>query len=596
MAQQGLGLSAPTSRQDVISALLNDYGNSFKSPVPTLKDLPPPPPPRGDSLKNKPLPAVQRMSMKFQLRVDEDIPLSPDSPRKDSVEQRPRKRIVSRSLSRDSKPPSLRLTTSNGSTATIPPTPALPPPTRSLGSSELIDEKDLPPPPPEKSIRRKSVKQPAMGTQQSRSARELARNDSLLSQGEPKVSANVSSGPGEVSPIVKRKAVPMPQVKRFKSLAELGQGPRGGRGGPMPPTSAPRKASVDSQATAVSDTDASQSTDTTIRPQQEGHSNEAPALNQLPPTPDEDDVSAAPAPPRKAFTAIGLPSNPRAKGPASPLHMRGKSSTGFNILKAHRPAPPIPSMEVGTITPEMTPSPTLKPIEARTDMEISPVSPLPSPSGQRRPFSYEAPSEPQKNAVQQPVRPTTATAAAAPPAPKSLAQLVRPLRTTSLDPPESSPEYRPSTAPAQEAPQLLNSPPPSVPASPIAKASTPPPFTPLTRQPIPLPVTLIPQITSSQVYCYTSHRTNIWSNNTFQPMGCMVCHSNDNDRKWACTWCQLRICRACSEELNMVPGRDLGKLLEAKKELEGVGGGNPGIVVSSADLDEQVDEYEDRFR
>jgi hypothetical protein len=82
MAQQGFGLGVPASRQDVVSALLNDYGNSFGrddasspsafSPVPADKELPPPPPPRSDGMRNKPLPAVQRaeqrMSAKFQLR------------------------------------------------------------------------------------------------------------------------------------------------------------------------------------------------------------------------------------------------------------------------------------------------------------------------------------------------------------------------------------------------------------------------------------------------------------------------------------------------------------------------------------------------
>jgi hypothetical protein len=79
-APQGFGLTAPSSRQDVVSALLSAYGSSFEhsdvspskfSPVPVDKELPPPPP-RSDSLRNKPLPAVQRaeqrMSMKFQLR------------------------------------------------------------------------------------------------------------------------------------------------------------------------------------------------------------------------------------------------------------------------------------------------------------------------------------------------------------------------------------------------------------------------------------------------------------------------------------------------------------------------------------------------
>jgi hypothetical protein len=77
MAQRSLGLAAPSSRQDIVSALLNDYGSSFGrgdgspsaySPVPALKELPLPPLPRGDSIRNKPLPAVQRMSMKFPLR------------------------------------------------------------------------------------------------------------------------------------------------------------------------------------------------------------------------------------------------------------------------------------------------------------------------------------------------------------------------------------------------------------------------------------------------------------------------------------------------------------------------------------------------
>jgi hypothetical protein len=82
VARQNIGLSAPQSRQDIVSALLTQYGNSFASdgtspsgsafsPVPADKELPPPPP-GSDSMRNKPLPAVQRaeqrMSTKFQLR------------------------------------------------------------------------------------------------------------------------------------------------------------------------------------------------------------------------------------------------------------------------------------------------------------------------------------------------------------------------------------------------------------------------------------------------------------------------------------------------------------------------------------------------
>lgn len=72
MSQQGL--SAPTSRQDIISALLNDYATSFGrgdactsvySPVQELKSLPPTP---NDIPRKQLPPGVQAMHAKFQLR------------------------------------------------------------------------------------------------------------------------------------------------------------------------------------------------------------------------------------------------------------------------------------------------------------------------------------------------------------------------------------------------------------------------------------------------------------------------------------------------------------------------------------------------
>ncbi|KAL6703766.1 hypothetical protein ACN47E_009065 [Coniothyrium glycines] len=565
MTQPGLGMTGPSSRQDIVSALLYDYGTSFGhgdespstySPVPALKELPPPPPPRADNLRNRPLPAVQRMSMKFPLR-DNDSPSSPASA-DEKIPQR--RRIASRSLSRDGKPPSLKLTVSNGSTATIPPTPVFAAPHRVLPSSGSVEEKDLPPPPPAKSIRRKSEKQ--MGNQQSRKARELARNDSLLSPGEPKLPVLASSEGVEAVPIVKRKALPEPGLHKFKSLAELNQGPRGGKGGPLPPISAPREGGADNQTT---DTDQSQDT----RPQEAQTETKGPlVVSQLPPTPDDEKDSLPLAPPRKVFT--GLPSNPRANGPTSPLHLRGKSSTGLNILKAHRPAPPIPTMNVNTITPQMTPSPTLKPSDNGRGMDISPVSPLPPPSDQRRPFSFEPTSESQsKQANSQQNGP----AHVAPTVPTTSI----PARKTTLDMPSPSPTFHPSSAPARRPQQILavSHPHPASPPPDTKDLAPPPPFSPLTRHPISLPMTLIPQITPTQLECYTAHRHNIWSNNHFQALGCMVCRCNDKERKWACTWCQLRVCRACSEELRMIPGRDLGVLLRSKlteKEEEKQGG------------------------
>jgi hypothetical protein len=75
--QQTLAIT-PSSRQDIVSALLSDYGNSFEpgdtspslySPALANKELPlPPPPPRSDSIVRKPVPASERMDAKFQLR------------------------------------------------------------------------------------------------------------------------------------------------------------------------------------------------------------------------------------------------------------------------------------------------------------------------------------------------------------------------------------------------------------------------------------------------------------------------------------------------------------------------------------------------
>lgn len=79
MTQQGLALP-PSSRQDIVSALLNDYGNSFDedtrspykmSPVPAFKELPPPPPEdvRARKYSNeRASPAFQKMNTPFQLR------------------------------------------------------------------------------------------------------------------------------------------------------------------------------------------------------------------------------------------------------------------------------------------------------------------------------------------------------------------------------------------------------------------------------------------------------------------------------------------------------------------------------------------------
>jgi hypothetical protein len=240
----------------------------------------------------------------------------------------------------------LNLVTSNGSTAIVPPTPSLPIRTQTAPISSSLDAKGLPsppPPPPEKSTRRSNVQQPRMGLQQSKPQTDLARNDSLLSQGETKHLQPERPSTVDAGPIVKRKALPAPATKKFRGLAELGTGPRGGKGGPLPPTSAPRKRSVDSQASRTSQQEGAQLNEPNFEAQREELQRDLPPLNQLPPTPEEDKgPTVALVLPQKALKAIGLPSNPRARGgPISPKHIRGKSSTGFSLLKVriHLPFP-----------------------------------------------------------------------------------------------------------------------------------------------------------------------------------------------------------------------------------------------------------------
>jgi hypothetical protein len=185
-----------------------------------------------------------------------------------------------------------------------------------------------PPPPPAKSERRSE--QAAMGAQQSKSQKELARNDSLHSQGEAERVRTEDEAASNNAPEVKRKALPAPAAKKFMSLAALGTGPRGGKGGPLPPTSAPKKRSVDSQVSEPREE----------APSVDNQQRDTPTRGRLPPTPDEEkSTTVAPAPPRKVVPALGLPSNPRARGPPSPLHVRGKSSTGFNLMKVRISVP-----------------------------------------------------------------------------------------------------------------------------------------------------------------------------------------------------------------------------------------------------------------
>ncbi|KAH7126754.1 hypothetical protein B0J11DRAFT_285406 [Dendryphion nanum] len=320
ISQPGLGLTAPSSRQDIISALLNDYGNSFGadtspyssySPNPALKELPPPPP-KDDG---KPLSGLM---MRFQLRVDEpQSPFSPFEERKASPTK-----IVYRSMSRNSKPPSLKLLKSNGATAIIPQSQAPPAPAKDIYSSlNSIQDRPLPPPPPPKSERRQS----SMGNGTSKPERRDSKD--------PQDSRSIDSSASVSVPPVKRK--PVPAAKGF-SLADLGAGPRG-RKPVANEQDNPRRPSV---ARSENETPAPRAPSAN-RANLSKQELPAPPIHQdkaeapLPPPPPEKEQLTLPPAPRKA---LGLPSNPRAKGQDTSMsskHIRGKSSTGLDIMKVY---------------------------------------------------------------------------------------------------------------------------------------------------------------------------------------------------------------------------------------------------------------------
>ncbi|KAF2867267.1 hypothetical protein BDV95DRAFT_188781 [Massariosphaeria phaeospora] len=633
MAQPGLGLTAPSSRQDVISALLNDYGNSFGqanssspyslySPVPAMKELPPPPPDGDGKLYYPP----SMMSMRFQLRVDDSDPESPVSPACSSPS-----RITSRNLSRNSKPPSLRLLASNGSTAIVPPTPALSA-TSSVPSSKPpapIEERPLPPPPPEKSERR------SMGNSKS-ALRELrARKDSTQSQvsntsEEAPKPANQSaqeSGP------MKRKPL-KDLTKKVMSIADLGNGRRGGKNGPLPALpqsrqqrerSADNMSSNSSSVTVTPATAAEERSSKTSTKSNASSSNRKPLPSQpallskteLPPTPDDQPAeNALPPPPKKAFLGMGLPSNPRARGQI----ITPRSSKGSTVSDAIKPTkgPVNTELVVNTLTPDHTPSPhKAEAVQAGTAAQAaraqSPVSPL-SPENEtddRRPFSFEGraartfeakrPAPPPPKRAASPVSPPAAAVVAATsqfasrndtrlaPQPQSQPQQLA-TQPIPLPPPADSsdfsdlqpPSFRPyaqlstiiekspqtgslPTIPIPAPPSTTTLPPlpPKFPFPTTTFPSTfPSPFPPsTTSQPSlshPLPA---PAITSHHLTCYTAHSTSIWSSNAFAPQPCMVCGACERYRSWACVWCYLRVCGTCAAELDRVPGRDLGVLV-----------------------------------
>lgn len=78
----------------------------------------------------------------------------------------------------------------------------------------------------------------------------------------------------------------------------------------------------------------------------------------------------------------------------------------------------------------------------------------------------------------------------------------------------------------------------------------------------PEPNMFIPPLTPIHFHCYQAHRSMKRSSNIHAPVPCMACRVDDTETRWKCMWCCLRICGACMQRLEKVPGRDLKSVVQ----------------------------------
>ncbi|KAI4169106.1 MAG: hypothetical protein LQ346_008996 [Caloplaca aetnensis] len=86
-----------------------------------------------------------------------------------------------------------------------------------------------------------------------------------------------------------------------------------------------------------------------------------------------------------------------------------------------------------------------------------------------------------------------------------------------------------------------------------------------------------PPLLPSHFDCYQSHRRMIVSRNVHCPLPCVVCKVEDEQVRWKCIWCCLRICGGCMESLDKIERRDLRTLV---RKLEPT---NEGVAAESGE-------------
>ena len=244
--------------------------------------------------------------------------------------------IVSRSISRSTKPPGLRLTASNGSTAAS---------STSTSSSSTITPfyqdrplPRLPPPPPEKSLLRpemgtKSSKVPGQKEQKAQSPKHLFKR-----RPQPNSKAN-----GSKSNLTLADTISSLKPKN-KSAATIVKGQANGENASSPSTSVQSSSVPSSYTETQSDsTELSEGTIPIHLTSQERSSTRGTTVEiETPPTPGPKPVLlSSPSPvPEESPSKYGIhkpasisSAETHNPPPAASKHLRGKSSTGFDIFK-----------------------------------------------------------------------------------------------------------------------------------------------------------------------------------------------------------------------------------------------------------------------
>ncbi|EKG13982.1 hypothetical protein MPH_08856 [Macrophomina phaseolina MS6] len=78
--------------------------------------------------------------------------------------------------------------------------------------------------------------------------------------------------------------------------------------------------------------------------------------------------------------------------------------------------------------------------------------------------------------------------------------------------------------------------------------------------------TMTPRLNCVHIQCFHNHRRFHRSNNRVLPVGCMLCFSASTDFHWTCTWCALRICQGCRARLESIPRKSLEVLIKEKMD------------------------------